>query len=163
MIPHCRNLTVDSDYSYDLYPLISSIEMAGLVKYNEVALLDVSNVTAIGGLNEVVLSSYFDTDLLGAYTGIYGHMLVIGSERAFDEDIIYGEKYNNAGYFVNAVHYIAGKEVNVYDALTKSIGGTLEVEKTVAFVTGAVCLILLGILIPASLYFVLIKKKDFKR
>lgn len=122
LVPYSRPITLDDSYSYSLYPLLSSSDTSGIYLPTE-GEPDLNEISASGPFLTAVLSSYFETNLLGSLTGVDGHVAVIGSEYALSEDLFNSTSNNNAGYFLNMLSYMSGQENTLFDTAPKSFYG----------------------------------------
>lgn len=104
VVPYSRNITVDeSDTSLYYRVLLQSKESSTLVHGN-------SYYEDYGNHYTAVISSYYQTNAFGnSYTGISGHVGVIGSEAAFSPDVLVDQQYSNSAYFADVMDELFGK------------------------------------------------------
>lgn len=124
VVPYSRNIAVDEENTYMTYRILLQSKDTSYLANSNTMLDEYTNYYT------ALIAAYYQTNVFGnTYTGITGNVAVIGSEHAFDTDVLESDDYSNAAYFTDVMRELMG-ENNVSVSLTDRSMTLKSVEAT---------------------------------
>ena len=148
-VPFSHSIEFDEEETYlTSSPLIQSSDTSCLVAWDSDGNYYYGDE---GTFTTVQCVSYYQTDLAGsAYTGVEGSIVVIGSEYAFEQEVLDNELFSNGAYFTDLSNSLSG--VNDYPVSIPAKYYTMraaDVSDTAKYCLAAVFVVILPLAVAS--------------